>query len=248
MDATTQGGRSAEIRDKVKERYGAAISSGGSCCGKTDETLSIQPAQGSRQARTSFGCGDPLAVVPLAPGDVVVDIGSGPGADAFAAARAVGPTGRVFGIDMTPAMLEAARRNAREADLPNVEFREGDAERLPLPDGTANWVISNCVINLVPDKQAAFKEISRVLKPGGRISISDLVGENLPEEILADGDKFCECIGGAPSEIEYLDAIRSAGLEEIRIEDRFEWPVPELEGTTGRVWSLRITARRPLAI
>lgn len=236
-----------EIKERVRQRYAAAVTKPeeAGCCAKKSEPLEREAPPRVKGARTSFGCGDPLAVAPLAPGDVVVDIGSGPGADALAAARAVGPRGRVFGIDMTPAMLETARKAAREAGAVNVEFLQGDAEGIPLPDASADWVISNCVINLVPDKDAAFREMYRVLKPGGRFSISDLIGENLPPGILADRERYCSCIGGAPSLEAYLGSIRSAGFQEVSIEDRFEWPAPELEGTGGRVWSLRIAGRRP---
>jgi SAM-dependent methyltransferase len=183
--------------------------------------------------------------VEIRTGQTVLDIGSGPGADALAAARLVGPAGTVIGVDMTEAMLERARRAASEVGLANVEFRRGDAEALPVQDGSVDWVISNCVVNLVPDKQRAFSEVFRVLRPGGQFSISDLVGENLPPEILSDPEKYCACIGGAASEEAYLDAARSAGLERVEVVDRFRWETPELEGSSGIVWSLRVTGRRP---
>ena len=232
-----------QIRERVREVYGAAVKSQASCCGKSDDAaLLIRSVPG---ARTSFGCGDPLSMVDLLPGQNVLDVGSGPGLDALAAARRVGPAGAVIGVDMTQAMILKARENAMAAGAGNVEFRAGDAEALPADDGWADWVISNCVINLVPDKEAAFREFHRVLKPGGRFSITDLVGENLPPEILADPGKYCSCIGGAPSEKAYLDAARKAGFEEVDVKDRFAWEDPELEGTSGKVWSIKVTARKP---
>ncbi len=228
------------IRQKIRDVYGDAVTRGETCCGPDHG--------GEGTIRTSFGCGDPLSMLELQAGDTVLDIGSGPGADALAAARRVGPTGRVIGVDMTEAMLAKARENARAAGMENVEFRAGDAERLPVEDGSIDRVISNCVVNLVPDKKAVFAEIFRVLRPGGSLSITDLVGENLPDEILSDQDKYCECIGGAPDETAYLDAIRQAGFGDVTVADRFPWEVPELEGTAGHVWSIKVTARRPASV
>jgi arsenite methyltransferase len=246
-DAGPAGARAAdEIKRIVRERYGAAIQEeeskegGTGCCSKS----AVPSAPG---ARSSFGCGDPLSLAGIQVGQTVLDVGSGPGHDAFAAARRVGSIGRVIGVDMTPAMLERARRTASEEGLTNVEFRQGDAERLPLDDASVDWVISNCVVNLVPDKQRAFAEIFRVLKPGGRFSITDLVGENLPQSLLENASAYCSCIGGAPSEPLYLQAIRDGGFQDVTIVDRFAWEAPELEGTGGRVWSLKITARKPPA-
>jgi SAM-dependent methyltransferase len=232
-----------QIKQRVREVYGAAIRTPTSCCGKPGDAALTNPA--APGARTSFGCGDPLAMVDVLAGQNVLDVGSGPGLDALAAARRVGPHGAVIGVDMTEAMILKARENAEAAGAGNVEFRAGDAESLPAGDGWADWVISNCVVNLVPDKEAAFREIHRVLKPGGRFSITDLVGENLPPGILADPGKYCACIGGAPSEKEYLDAARKAGFEQVEVKDRFAWEAPELEGTNGKVWSIKVTARKP---
>lgn len=229
-----------EIRERVREVYGAAVRTQSACCGKADG-----PAGGSEGARTSFGCGDPLAMAEVLPGQRVLDVGSGPGLDALAAARRVGANGAVIGVDMTEAMILKARENAISAGLTNIEFRAGDAESLPVVDGWADLVISNCVVNLVPDKRAAFREIYRVLRPGGRFSITDLIGENLPPEILSDPERYCACIGGAPSEPDYLEAARLAGFEHIEVKDRFEWEAPELAGTGGRVWSIKVAARKP---
>jgi len=236
----------ASIKDIVRERYGrAARQSGGaaggaSCCGKSEA-----PAPGG--ARSAFGCGDPLAMAGVLAGQSVLDVGSGPGDDALAAARRVGPSGHVVGVDMTDAMLERARAAAATEKLSHVEFLRGDAESLPVPDRSMDWVISNCVVNLVPDKKRVFAEIFRVLKPGGRFSITDLVGENLPAELLASAEAYCACIGGAPSEEDYMQAIRQAGFADVDVVDRFAWEAPELEGTDAKVWSLKIIARRPAA-
>jgi SAM-dependent methyltransferase len=228
---------SETIKQRVRDAYGAAAERGGGCC-EAPVTIS------SPGARTPFGCGDPIALMEIRPGETVLDVGSGPGADAIAAARLVGPRGRVIGVDMTDAMLAKARGKAEAAGASNVEFRHGDADALPVEDGSVDRVISNCVINLVPDKDRAFSEIFRVLRPGGSFSITDLVGENLPASILDDPERYCACIGGAPSESAYLGAIRKAGFEEVRITDRFAWEAPELEGTGGKVWSIKVTGRR----
>ncbi|HEY3174124.1 MAG TPA: methyltransferase domain-containing protein [Candidatus Polarisedimenticolia bacterium] len=229
---------SEAIKQRVRERYGAAADETGGCCAKTE------PIQISG-ARSPFGCGDPIALMEIHPGETVLDVGSGPGADALAAARLVGPEGRVIGVDMTDAMLRRARENAAAAGAGNVEFRQGDADALPVEDGSVDRVISNCVINLVPDKRRAFREMFRALKPGGSFSISDLVGENLPASILEDPERYCSCIGGAPSEEAYLGAIRDAGFEQVRVVDRFKWEAPELAGTGGMVWSLKVAGRKP---
>ena len=212
------------------------------CVQNSDDSGGVER---SREARTSFGCGDPLALVELRPGQTVLDVGSGPGADVIAAARRVGPSGRAIGVDMTPAMIRRARENAAKEGLDHAEFHLAEAEELPVPDATVDWVISNCVVNLVPDKTKAFREIFRVLKPGGRFSITDLVGENLPPEILADPAKYCACIGGAPSEAAYLQAARDAGLEQVEVLDKFRWEAKEIEASGGTVWSLKVTGSRP---
>lgn len=230
-----------KIKEIVREHYGAAIESSSGCCAKTD-------TGNAPGARSSFGCGDPLALLGLAPGQTVLDLGSGPGLDAIEAARRVLPGGSVIGVEMTQQMIAAAERNAKASGVNNVEFRAGDADSLPVSDGSIDHVISNCVVNLVPDKKKVFSEIYRVLKPGGSFSITDLVGENLPPDVLASAASLCSCIGGAPSETEYLDAIRLAGFSDLDVADRFRWDAPELAGTGGIVWSLKITARKPSAL
>ncbi len=251
-----------EIKEAVRNRYAAAVarpgssccgpaptqplSVGGSCCGpaatetmkgslvKTagygEDELGRLPADA---VQNSFGCGNPLAFAGVEPGQVVLDIGSGAGIDCLIAAEKVGPTGRVIGLDMTPEMIERAWRNAREAGAVNVEFRLGEAEKMPVEDASVDWLISNCVINLSPDKPAVFREIARVLKPGGRISISDIVAEDLPTAIRESRDAWTGCLAGAISEAEYVRGLEAAGLRGVRATSRLVYEAGQLEGLFG---------------
>ncbi len=238
-----------EIKEFVRQRYAQAIQqSTPSCCGNgggstlannaaminqigyTPEDLKVIP---SDAAMNSFGCGNPLAFAEVGSGQVVVDIGSGAGIDCFLAADRVGPDGRVIGVDMTPAMLERARENAKRSNYQNVEFRQGDAEALPVEDGSVDWVISNCVINLAPDKLKVFREVARVLKPGGQISVSDIVVGNLPWWVKRSKTFYASCIAGALKEDQYLQAIRVAGLEDVRIVSRFVYDETSINSFTG---------------
>ena len=172
-------------------------------------------------ANASLGCGNPTAIAGLKPGEVVLDLGSGGGIDCFLAAQKVGPTGRVIGLDMTPDMIRLAQRNAKKAGLTNVEFRLGEMEDMPLPDATVDVIISNCVINLSPDKDAVFREAYRVLRPGGRMSISDMVVSHaLPAVIRGQLDAWAACIAGALPESDYLGKIRAAGFEDVTVVSR----------------------------
>jgi SAM-dependent methyltransferase len=210
-----------EIVDRVRERYGS-IAEGKSCgcCGsESDVSIAIGYAEDDltavpEEANLGLGCGAPIAFLELAPGETVLDLGSGAGLDCLLAARAVGPRGTVLGVDMTPAMIERARANVAKAGVANVEFREGLLDALPVADGSVDAVTSNCVINLVPDKSAVFREVARVLRPGGRMVVSDIMldGE-LPrgarESLLA----WVGCVAGAMRREPYFDVVEAAGLE-----------------------------------
>jgi arsenite methyltransferase len=176
----------------------------------------------------SLGCGNPLAIAGLQPGEMVLDLGSGGGIDCFLAAKMVGPEGRVIGLDMTPDMIKLARRNAKKLGVTNVDFRFGEMEDIPLPDESVDVIISNCVINLSPDKDAVFAQAYRVLRPGGRLSISDMVVDgDLPQFLRSRLDAWAGCIAGALDEKVYLDKIRAAGLEEVEVLSRDLAPVDE---------------------
>jgi SAM-dependent methyltransferase len=169
-------------------------------------------------ANLGLGCGNPQAVAAMRPGEVVVDLGSGAGFDCFLAAGQVGPTGRVIGVDMTHEMLAKARANAAKVGAANVEFRLGEIEHLPVEDGVADLVISNCVVNLVPDKAQVFREAFRVLKPGGRVAISDVVNiAPLPDDLRADPALLCGCISGAIPVERVQSLLRAAGFADIAI-------------------------------
>ncbi len=166
-----------------------------------------------------LGCGNPVAIASLKPGETVLDLGSGAGFDAFLAAKKVGLSGKVIGVDMTPAMLKKARQNAANNGFANVEFRQGDIENLPVDDDLIDAVISNCVINLAPDKAKVFKEIYRVLKPGGRLMVSDVVlVKPLPQNIKDNPELLTGCVSGAILKSEYLDLLKQAGFSDIKIQ------------------------------
>lgn len=184
------------------------------------EELAALPAG---MAGSSFGCGNPLAFAAIRPGDTVLDLGCGAGLDLLLAADRTGPTGRVIGIDSNPDMLDRARANARAAGFARIELLEGRVEALPLADASADWVISNCVLNLSPDKPVAFREIGRVLKPGGRMLVSDLVADDLPGWVRAHADLYAACIAGVVSEASYTALAREAGLEDIAVIDRLTY-------------------------
>ncbi|MCU7726327.1 arsenite methyltransferase [Actinoplanes sp. KI2] len=212
----------AEIREQVRARYADAAvrAAEGSRCGNGDLYGADERGQLPEAAlRASLGCGNPLRVADLNPGETVLDLGSGGGIDVLLSARRVGPTGTAHGLDMTDEMLELARRNAAEAGATNVEFHKGHIENIPLPDASVDVVISNCVINLSADKPAVFAEMHRVLHPGGRIGISDVVAEDhlTPEQRGVVGD-WSSCIAGALSRSEYLDGLTAAGFVDPTVE------------------------------
>ncbi len=234
-----------EIRIKVRDGYGKIAKKGGSCCspgpvsccgsnptdkisrdvGYADEDLQAVP----EGANLGLGCGNPVALASLREGETVVDLGSGAGFDCFLAANAVGRSGRVIGVDMTPEMLDKARANARKGDYTQVEFRLGEIENLPVADDTADIIISNCVINLSPDKERVFAEAFRVLKPGGRLMVSDIVLlAELPEKLKNSISAYVGCVAGAMSKDDYLQAIRKAGFRDVKVIGEDMYPVDEL--------------------
>jgi len=232
---TGQGSRDEGIVTQVKKRYAEIAVTGSSCCapaataqagccgttpgisrevGYSASELAGVPAE----ADLGLGCGAPIGHLALQPGETVVDLGSGPGLDALLAAKQVGNTGRVIGVDMTAEMLERARATAAKAGAANVEFRQGRLERLPVESGTVDAITSNCVINLVPDKAAVFAEVARVLKPGGRVVVSDIVlSRPLPDAVAKDVFAWCGCVAGASDRKEYLAMIEAAGLGQIEV-------------------------------
>jgi len=223
-----------DIKQTVRDRYAEIARTergcgcAPSCCSPDNVSTTTSEDLGYRKsdlatlptgADMGLGCGTPLAFASLRAGETVVDLGSGGGIDCFLAATDVGTTGRVIGVDMTTAMVEKARNNARRINIGNVEFRLGEIERLPLADRSADVVVSNCVINLSPDKPAVFREAFRVLRPGGRVAISDIVASApLPEAIRNDREALAGCIAGAPSIGELRAALQSAGFEDIHID------------------------------
>ena len=220
---------SEEIRDKVREGYAGTAKAEDGCCGVgvdavshakaigySDEQIAAAPAD----ANLGVGCGNPLAYANAAAGETVLDLGSGAGFDAFIAVEAVGPSGRVIGVDMTEEMLERARKNAEAAGRENVEFRKGLIEDMPVDDDSVDVIISNCVINLSPEKQKVMNEAFRVLKPGGRLAVSDIVlGGELPAGLRDSVEAYIGCVAGAAGRDEYLDAMRTAGFQQVEVRD-----------------------------
>lgn len=223
----------ALVRDSYAQvaRDGGGCASGSGCCGTATTIVSVDATRiGYRAedleavpegANLGLGCGNPAAIAALKPGEVVLDLGSGAGFDCFLAAPAVGNTGRVIGVDMTPEMLVKARANARKGGYANVEFRLGEIEHLPVADGTVDVIISNCVLNLSPDKPQVLREALRVLKPGGRLAISDVVATApLPDQVKNDERLYCGCVGGAPEIAALEQMLRDAGFTDIRVTPR----------------------------
>jgi SAM-dependent methyltransferase len=217
----------AEILDSVRSKYGAVaesmlssndagVKAVAEAFGYSAEELTSIPAG----ANMGLSCGNPTATAHLRPGEVVVDLGSGGGLDVFLAAKMIGPEGRAIGIDMTPAMIERARANASSGGYTNVEFYQSTIDSVPLPDASIDCVISNCVLNLAPDKPAVFREIARILKPGGRLAISDIaLKAELPEAIARSMAAYVGCIAGAIGIDHYRAGLRAAGFEHVEIVD-----------------------------
>ena len=232
-----------ETKEMVREHYrGLITGKKGSCCGapSVEEEMKGRLAKlagyGEKERSqvpeeaylNSFGCGNPLAFTEVKKGEVVLDLGSGAGLDVLLASNRVGPSGRVIGLDMTPEMIEKAKENAEKAGAGNVEFRLGEMENMPIEDASVDWVISNCVINLSPDKKKVFQEAYRVLRPEGKISVSDIVAEGIPKglkDLL-----WSSCVGGALDEKSYLRLIEEAGFKEVRIVDRLDYDRETIRG------------------
>jgi SAM-dependent methyltransferase len=217
----------SEIEEVVRDKYGAVAASGltgdhagvravAEAFGYAPEELDAIPAG----ANMGLSCGNPTATANLRPGEVVVDLGSGGGIDVFLAAKKVGPTGRAIGIDMTPEMIDRARANAVKAGIDNAEFRPGKIDQLPLDDDSVDCLISNCVINLAPDKPAVFREMFRVLKPGGRVAVSDIaLKKALPDDLARSVAAHVGCVAGAVPVADYERDLRAAGFEAVRVVD-----------------------------
>ena len=275
-----------EIRNEVSRDYAkmitAPIARGCGCgCGTSPqgsltnlagysaEQLANVP---SEVAGSSFACGNPLAYAGVREGDVVLGLGSGAGLDLLLSAQKVGPSGKVIGVDMTEAMIARANENILAAGATNIEVRKGLIEELPVADCSVDWVISNCVINLSPEKKKVFREIARVLKPGGTMLVSDIMAKDLPVELLAMPALYSSCISGAISEEDYLDGLKEAGLVEVKVLDRLIYDAEILnsfakdalrdacaqtsefasqvgsyaEELEGKIWSAKVFGKKPL--
>ncbi len=229
-----------EIRKAVRDNYTKFAMTGSSCCGTTEsascgcsglypqaEIVSLP----SEAVAVSAGCGNPTAIANLKSGMTVVDLGSGGGIDCFLSAKKVGEKGKVIGIDATPEMIWRARKTADENGFKNVEFRLGEIEHMPLERDTADVIISNCVINLSPDKGQVFRDAFRVLKPGGKLAVSDIVLlKDLPDFVREDLGTWSKCVSGAIREDEYIGAMKKAGFEKIKVEDRVVYTHDQLVG------------------
>lgn len=241
-----------EIRESVREHYADLARKTSSCCGPSacecDSNYPDQLATAVPEdiANFSLGCGDPITIASLRPGETVVDLGSGGGLDCFLAAQRVGPTGHVIGVDMTPEMLAKARGNAARLGVANVEFREGYIEHLPVADDEADVVISNCVINLSPDKPQVFREIYRALRSGGRISVSDVVtnGE-LPAALQESMEAWGACMAGALDVKDYIGELQAVGFIDVKIEPRRNSETGLSLMPMHEPFSANITARKP---
>jgi SAM-dependent methyltransferase len=240
MEATT-------IHTAVREHYGELARAAGSCgCNSSLYDASLIQDVPNEISDFSLGCGDPITLAKLQPGEVVLDLGSGGGLDCFLAAKQVGETGRVIGVDMTPDMLSKARANAERLKVSNVEFREGYLEALPVEDHSIDVVISNCVINLSPDKPQVFREVFRVLKPGGRVAVSDIVTNGvLPEGLQKSMESWGACVAGALDQRDYVRGLREAGFVNVQVQPKGQTDQALASLPIGVPFSATITATKP---
>jgi len=256
--------KTEEIKKVVRDGYAKALSQSTSCCSTsscccgTDQAKEISKKVGYSDsemiavpegANLGFGCGNPVALASLKEGDVVLDLGSGAGFDAFLAAQRIGKTGRVIGIDMTPEMVERAKNNAKKGNYTNVEFRLGEIEKLPVEDNSIDLIISNCVINLSPDKESVFKEAHRVLKSSGKLMVSDLVlAKELPDALKDSVEAYVGCLAGAVKKDEYLKLITMAGFYDVKVISESSYPVDamfdNLEDAQDAVLSIKVSAMK----
>jgi len=246
--------KNEEIREAVREKYGkAALHVGSGCCGAGGSdpiTGNLYDASETRElpegaVQASLGCGNPTALAELRPGETVLDLGSGGGIDVLLSARRVGPTGRAYGLDMTDEMLALARANQAQSGVTNVEFLKGHIEAIPLPDASVDVIISNCVINLSADKDQVLREAFRVLKPGGRFAVSDVIVRGpVPDAIRRDIELWIGCVAGALQESEYRAKLAAAGFADITVEPTrvYDCAPPEAK---DKFASAFIRARRP---
>ena len=237
-----------EIKRAVKEGYAriakqaTSYYASRSCCGDADISEEISKRMGYTdeeiqaappESNLGLGCGNPVALADLSVGEIVLDMGAGAGFDCFLASTRVGPVGKVIGVDITSEMVEKARANARKCGYSNIDFRQGDLENMPVADNYVDVVISNCVINLIPNKKMAFKEAFRVLKPGGRLAVSDVVLlRELPEFVKRSNEAYIGCLAGAVMKDEYLEIIRSAGFQDVTVAAQSGFPVETLISET----------------
>ena len=259
------------IHEVVREPYAERIKNNASCCGddnccSTDSSLypvDLLATIPDGESAISYGCGDPITLASLEPGQTVLDLGSGAGLDCFFAAKKVGETGRVIGVDMTPEMIDRATANAKRLNIQNVEFRQGYLEDLPVESGTVDVIISNCVINLSPDKAKVFAEALRVLKPGGKLAVSDIVTDGpLPDAIKKSLSAWAGCVAGAVEAEEYIGMMKAVGFTDISIvpvffdkatvdsalddmKDMIELKSVSRDDVYKAVYSAKITAYKP---
>jgi len=243
-----------KVKGFVKNRYGKIAKSGASCCPSSESLKEQAKLVGyserdikniPEESNMGLGCGNPVALAGLKQGETVLDLGSGGGIDAFLASKKVGPKGRVIGVDMTRTMIERSKQTAEKYGYNNVEFRLGEIEDLPVDDTSIDVIISNCVINLSPNKKKVFKEAYRVLKPKGRMLISDLVTEGeLPSKIRKNLDAWAACIAGAMDKKDYLKTIEEAGFSKVKIVSETSYELDVSKKFVGRITSIKVKANK----